>query len=81
MHQEDTIATVGMAHYDVEANDRALQALLAEARLEVRREYAAEAVRRLEIRRHCVAAVVQRLVSDDVAATEFGDLVDELTVA
>jgi len=80
MYQEVTIAPVGMAHYDV-ADDGELQALLAEARLEVRREYAAEAVRRLEIRRHCVAAVVQRLVSDDVANVEFADLVDELTVA
>jgi len=81
MHQEDTSAPVGMANYDLEADDGELEVLLAEARLEVRREYAAEAVRRLEIRRHCVAAVVQRLVSDDVAAVEFADLVDELTVA
>jgi hypothetical protein len=81
MHQEDTINPVATAHDDVEAAERELQALLAEARLEVRREYAAEAVRRLKIRRHCVAAVVQRLMSDDVADVEFADLVDELTVA
>ena len=81
MHQKGTIAPGSTARDDAEANDRELQVLLAEARLEVRREYAAEAVRRLEIRRHCVAAVVQRLVSDDVADVEFADLVDELTVA
>ena len=81
MQENEIIAPVARAHFDAEANERELQALLAEARLEVRREYAAEAVRRLEIRRHCVAAVVQRLVSDDVADVEFADLVDELTVA
>lgn len=58
-----------------------LQALLAEARWEVRRQHAAEAVRRLIIRRHGVAVVVQRLVGDDVTDVEFVDLVDELTVA
>ena len=81
MHHSEIIAPIATAHCEVEANDRELQALLAEARLEVRREYAAEAARRLEIRRHCVAAVVQRFVSDDVADAEFADLVDELTVA
>jgi len=81
MHQEHTIGAVATADHDVEANDHELHALLAEARLEVRREFAVESVRRLEIRRHCVAAVVQRLVSDDVTSLEFADLVDELTVA
>ena len=80
MHQNDTIPGA-TTHHDVQAKAGELQALLGEARLEVRRQYAAEAVRRLEIRRHCVAAVVQRLVGDDVTDVEFVDLVDELTVA
>ena len=81
MNQNDTIAPVATARHDVEATARELQALLGEARWEVRREHAAEAVRRLKIRRHCVAAVVQRLVADDVSDVEFVDLVDELTLA
>jgi len=58
-----------------------LHALLAEARGEVGRQSAAEAVRRLNIRRHGVALVVQRVVGDHVTDVEFVDLVDELTVA
>jgi hypothetical protein len=81
MHQNDTIAPVATAQYAVVANARELQALLGEARLEVRRQYAADAVRRLEIRRHCVAVVLQRLVREDVTDVEFADLVAELTVA
>lgn len=84
MHQNHTIATiatVATAHDDLVANAGELQALLGEARLEVRRQYAADAVRRLEIRRHCVAVVLQRLVGEDVTDVEFADLVAELTVA
>lgn len=81
MHQDDVIAHVATAHHDVAPNARELHALLAEARWEVRRQCAAEAVRRLEIRRHGVAEVVQRLVGDDVTNLEFVNLVDELTVA
>jgi hypothetical protein len=58
MHQEDTIAS---AEHDVETNGRERHALLAEARWEIRRQHAAEAVRRLSSRRHGVAVVVQRL--------------------
>ena len=61
MHQEDTIAPVATADHDVEANARKRLALLAEARWEIRRQHAAEAVRRLSDRRHGVAVVVQRL--------------------
>ena len=81
MRQHDTIAPVATARQDVEASTRELEALLGEARWEVRRQHAAEAVRRLKIRRHGVAAVVQRLVGDDVTNVEFLDLVDELTLA
>ena len=81
MRQNVTIAPVATAHQDVEANAGEFLALLAEARWEVRRQHAADAVRRLEIRRHCVAVVVQRLVGDNVTDVEFVDLVNELTVA
>jgi len=60
MHQEDTIAPDATAH-GVEANARARHALLAEARWEIRRQHATEAVRRLRTRRHGVAVVAQRL--------------------
>ena len=61
MHQEDTITPVATADHDVEANAREGHARLAEARWEIRRQHAAEAVRRLSTRRHGVAVVVQRL--------------------
>ena len=61
MHQEDTIAPVATADHDVEANARERHALLAQARWEIRRQHAAEAVRRLRTRRHGVAVVAQRL--------------------
>jgi hypothetical protein len=80
VHQNDTHLLV-TAHQDVETNARESHALLAEARGEVGRQSAAEAVRRLNIRRHGVAVVVQRLVGDDVTDVEFFNLVDELTVA
>jgi hypothetical protein len=76
MNRNATIAPLVSA-YDVEVNAGELDALLAEARWEIRRQHAAEAVHRLKIRRHSVAAVVQRLVGD----VEFSDLVEELTVA
>jgi hypothetical protein len=79
MHKNDP--PVATAHRDVEPNARELHTLLAEARGEVSRQSAAEAVRRLNIRRHGVAEVVRRLVGDDVSDVEFVDLVDELTVA
>jgi hypothetical protein len=80
MHQNDTIVPLDSARdADIEAGER--QALLAEARWEIRREHAAEAVRRLSIRRHGVAAVLQRFVADDVSEVEFANLVEELTVA
>jgi hypothetical protein len=61
MHQEDTIAPISTADDDVEANARERLALLAEARWEIRRQHAAEAVRRLRTHRHGVAVVMQRL--------------------
>jgi hypothetical protein len=61
MHQEDTIAPVATAGHDVEASARERHALLAEARWEIRRRHAAEAVRRLRTRRHGMAVVAQRL--------------------
>jgi hypothetical protein len=61
MHQEDTIAHVAAADHDVEANARKRHALLAEARWEIRRQHAAEAVRRLRTHRDGLAVVVQRL--------------------
>jgi len=61
MHQEDTIATVATADHDVEANARERHALLAEARWEIRRQHAAEAVRRLRTSRNAVAVAVQHL--------------------
>ena len=61
MHQEDTIAPAATADHDVEAKARERHALLAEARWEVRRQHAAEAVRRVRTRRHAVAVVAQRL--------------------
>ena len=51
MHHEDTIAPVRTAEHDVKANARERHALLAEARWEIRRQHAAEAVRRLRTRR------------------------------
>ena len=47
MHQNQTIATLVTAVHGVEANARERHALLAEARWEIRRQHAAEAVRRL----------------------------------
>ena len=61
MHQEATIAPVATADHDLESNARERFALVAEARWEIRRQHAAEAVRRLRTRRHGVAVVVQRL--------------------
>jgi hypothetical protein len=61
MHQEDTITPVATADHDLEANARERHARLAEARWEIRRQHAAEAVRRLATRRHGVAVVMQRL--------------------
>jgi hypothetical protein len=61
MHQDDTIAPVATADHDVEANVGGRHARLAEARWEIRRQHAAEAVRRLRIHRHGVAVAVQRL--------------------
>jgi hypothetical protein len=61
MHQNDTIAIPVLADHDAKANARARHALLAEARWEIRRQHAAEAVRRLATHRHGVAVVVQRL--------------------
>ncbi len=52
------VAPLATAHHDVEANTRERRALLAEARWEVRRQHAAEAVRRMKLRR---AAVVEEL--------------------
>ena len=81
MDQHDTMAPGASALHDVEANIPGLEALLVQARLEVRRQYAAEAVHRLKFRRQRVAAVLQRLMGEDVPEVEFADLVDELTVA
>jgi hypothetical protein len=61
MHQEDTIAPDATTDHDVEANARERHARLAEARWEIRRQHATEAVRRLKTRRHGIAVVVQRL--------------------
>ena len=61
MHQEDTITPVATTEHDVEATARERHARLAEARWEIRRQHATEAVRRLSARRHGVAVVVQRL--------------------
>jgi hypothetical protein len=58
MHQNDTNAPLATAHQDVEANARELHALLAEARWEIRRQHAADAVHRLKNRRQYLAAVV-----------------------
>ena len=59
MHQKDTIAPVATAVHDVEANARERHAQLADARWEIRRQHAADAVRRLRARRHGVAVAVQ----------------------
>ena len=59
MHQEDTIVPVATADHDVVANARQRHARLAEARWEIRRQHAAEAVRRLRTRRHGEAVAVQ----------------------
>jgi hypothetical protein len=61
MHQEDTIAPVATADHDMDTNARERHARLAEARWEIRRQHATEAVRRLRTRRHGVAVVAQRL--------------------
>ena len=60
MHQEVTIALAATADHDVESDARQRHALLAEARWEIRRQHAAEAVRRLRARRHGVAMVESR---------------------
>jgi hypothetical protein len=61
MRQEDTIAPVVTADLDGVADARQRQARLAEARWEIRRQHAAEAVSRLRTRRHGLAVVAQRL--------------------
>jgi hypothetical protein len=61
MHQEHTIAPVATADHDAKANARERHARLAEARWEIRRQHAAEAVRRVRTRRHGVAVAVQCL--------------------
>ena len=61
MHQEDIIAPVAPAGHDVEDNARERHARLAEARWEIRRQHAAEAVRRLRTSRNAVAVAVQHL--------------------
>jgi len=58
MQQNDAIAPLATAHHDVEPNARELHALLAEARWEIRRQHAADAVHRLKTRRQYVAPVV-----------------------
>lgn len=55
------VAPPATAHHDVEANTSDRRALLAEARWEVRRQHAAEAVRRMKIRRQRGAAVADDL--------------------
>ena len=61
MHQEDTIAPVASADHEVEAKARERHARLAEARWEIRRQHAAEAVRRLRTGRHGVGVAVRGL--------------------
>lgn len=62
MHQ-NAIVPLATAHHDVEADTRERRALLAEARWEVRRQHAAEAVRSIKIRRQHGAAVVEDLTT------------------
>jgi len=61
MYQEETIPPVATADHDAEVSARECHTRLAEARWEIRRQHAAEAVRRLSSRRHGVAVAVQHL--------------------
>ena len=81
MHQEDTIANLATTDHDVEANARERHTRLADARWEIRRQHAAEAVCRVRTRRHGVAVVMQHPVGDDVSEVAFADVVEERTVA